>query len=117
RHRGRMTDSPESSGESWDAAFAADLIGKTLLIGLTRLDASGSVVEQLQLHGIVTEASPDVGITVICQGDSLGEKFRRPPELSAIVAAEPGSYQLKSTGEVVIDPDYTTSWTIQSPAS
>ena len=112
-----MTDSPEPGDESpWDAPFAADLIGKTLLIGLTRLDAGGSVVEQVQLYGIVTEASPH-GITIICQGDNLGQKFTVPPDLSAIVAAEPGSYRLRSTGEVVVDPDYTASWTTQPRAS
>jgi len=38
-----MSDTPGPGDESpWDAASAADLIGKTLLIGLTRLDASGS---------------------------------------------------------------------------
>jgi len=101
----------------WDEDFAAQLIGKTLLIGVTYLDAGGAVREQVQFHGIVVEADPARGITISCQGSDIGRKFTVPPDLQAISPGEPGEYRLRSSGETVIDPDYTASWTVRSPAS
>jgi len=39
-----------------------------------------------------------------------------PPDLRAFRKAEPGEYRLKSSDEVVVDPDYLASWTITRPA-
>jgi len=39
-----------------------------------------------------------------------------PPEPEAYEPAPPGEYRLRSTGEVVVDPDYLTTWTVGSPA-
>jgi len=114
-----VTDRPADPAEPppWDPEFAARLIGKTLLIGVTDLDAGGSPVEQVQIHGIVVEADAHCGITISCQGDNAGRKFNLPPSLEAIVPAKPGEYRLRSTGEIVIDPDYTTTWTSRKRAS
>src|SRR5262249_7651833 len=101
----------------WDEDFAAQLIGKPLLIGVTYADAGGSPLEKVQFHGIVVEADPARGITISCQGDNIGRKFNLPPDLRSISPAKPGDYRLRSTGEVLVDPDYTTSWTMRSPAS
>jgi hypothetical protein len=38
-----------------------------------------------------------------------------PPDTRAFQKASPGEYRLKSTGEVVADPDYTAMWTLRSP--
>jgi hypothetical protein len=85
-----MSDSPEPGDEPWDAAFAADLIGKTLRVGLTHLDASGSVVEQ-----VVIEASLDFRHHRHLPGRQFRAKVH--PDLSAIVAAEPAGRPWSAT--------------------
>ena len=42
-----------------------------------------------------------------------GEIEWLPPDLRAFKKARPGEYRLRSTGEVVLDPDYTTVLTIR----
>ena len=44
-----------------------------------------------------------------------GEEFSIPNDLSAIEPAEPGEYKLRSTGEVVKNPDYLSTWIITRP--
>jgi hypothetical protein len=114
-----MSDRPTepAAASPWNEQFATDLVGKTLLIGVTYLDAGGSPVEQVQFHGIVVEADRGRGITIICQGEQVGRRFTLPPHLEAIEPAKPGEYRLRSTGEIVLDPDFTTSGTVQRPAS
>ena len=41
-----------------------------------------------------------------------GEILGLPPDLSSTRIAPPGEYRLRSTGEVVVDPDYLTTWNI-----
>jgi hypothetical protein len=36
-----------------------------------------------------------------------GDIFTLPPALEAFAPAPPGEYRLRSTGEVVVDPDFT----------
>jgi hypothetical protein len=38
-----------------------------------------------------------------------------PPDLRGWKPAPPGEYRLKSTGEVVVDPDYLAAWTVVQP--
>jgi hypothetical protein len=35
--------------------------------------------------------------------------------LEAFEAAPPGEYRLRSSGEVVVNPDYITSWVVEAP--
>jgi hypothetical protein len=44
-----------------------------------------------------------------------GEEYTLPPDLDALRSAEPGEYELSGTGEVVVDPDYTSIWWISRP--
>jgi hypothetical protein len=37
-----------------------------------------------------------------------------PPEPDAFDEAVPGEYRLRSTGEVVVNPAFTTSWTVEA---
>jgi hypothetical protein len=41
-----------------------------------------------------------------------GSFYWLPPDGRAFEEAPPGEYRLRSTGEVVIDPDYLATWTI-----
>ncbi len=85
------------------------LIGKTVLIGITRLDHDGELIEQRQHVG--TFASMDGMIHVTLAG---GEEFTLPPDLSAFRKAQPGIYRLRSTGEEIENPDFVASWTVRA---
>ena len=54
-------------------------------------------------------------LVAIDRGDGA-EPFTLPPESDAYSPADPGEYRLHSSGEVVSDPDYLTTWTVQSPS-
>ncbi len=97
----------------WDEAFAEDLIGSTVLVGLTRRTFFGH--KQEQFYGVVMSAGATEGITLLLEGKRKGETYQLPPDLGALKAALPGEYRLRSTGEVVVDPDYLTSWTVDPP--
>jgi hypothetical protein len=38
-----------------------------------------------------------------------------PPTTKPFLDAKPGDYTLKSTGEIIRNPDVTVSWTITEP--
>jgi hypothetical protein len=106
--------------EDWDDARARALVGRTVLLGLTFADAGGEVIEQTQRHGVIEEVDADRGIGVRLVGPGLpwnGELYRLPPTLSNFADAAPGSYRLRATGETVVDPDFTSTWEIRSPAA
>ncbi len=94
-----------------NAISFSDLIGKTILIGLTYYTADNEFIEQKQYWGTVTESNQK-GILVKLND---GEIFGLPPDLSSTKIAPPGEYRLRFTGEVVVDPDYLTTWNINRP--
>ena len=104
---------------AWDDARARELVGKTVLLGLTFADADGELIEQTQRHGVIEEADTDHGITVRLVAPGFPwdrELYRLPPDTSNFVDAAPGAYTLAATGETVVDPDLTSTWEIRSPA-
>lgn len=100
----------------WDEGKAASLRGSLVLIGITYLDGTGREKMRLQAHGVVTEVDRHLGIAVECHGEVWrGQIARFPPDTDAWFEAAPGRYELYSTGEVVTDPAYKTTWTCQDP--
>ena len=97
----------------WDEEFAQGLIGKTLLVGLTWVDPAGDRLEQM--HGEVVSVDARRGIELRLAGKRAGDVYRLPPDLRGIAAAEPASYRLHATGEVVESPDFTATWVIHPP--
>ena len=89
---------------------AQRLVGKHVLIGKTYVDERGEPVELVQLHGVVESADESSGIAL--RRSDNQELERLPPDLRPFVPAEPGEYRLRSTGEVVVDPDFLATWTI-----
>ena len=89
----------------------SDIVGKTLLVGLTYYSEENEIIERRQLWGIVAEA--DRSHIQIRQNN--GEMFSLPSDLSAIEKAAPGEYRLHSTGEAVRDPDFLSTWSITVP--
>jgi hypothetical protein len=108
--------SPSSTDQPpWDDDFARRLVGRIVLIGITQEDHRGKVIAQHQMHGKVASASRENGIEIALEGVRSGETYRLPPTTAAFRPASPGEYRLRQTGEVVIDPDYTSVWTVTSP--
>lgn len=85
------------------------LIDKILLIGITVLDQSNQPIAQIQVFGPIQSIDGD-GIVIIRNGTQA--EFVIPPDFENLSPAEPGEYRLRSTGEVVVDPDYLSSWTV-----
>ena len=87
------------------------LIGKHLLIGITVLDEKDKHYKYIQVHGEITRVTDKA--VVIFRKDTKTE-FQIPPALDNIFPAEPGEYHLQKTNEVVVNPDFTSAWTIYS---
>jgi hypothetical protein len=104
----------------WDERRARGLVGKIVLLGLTFSDSDGQVIERAQRYGMVEAADAESGfaIRLISEGHPWdGELYRLPPDLRPFAEAEPGTYRLRSTGEEVIDPDFTATWEIRDPSA
>lgn len=90
-----------------------NLIGKHIIIGITIIDYKDDLVEQFQLHGNIIRINQETGVVVKLHNSD--EEYTLPPDLSAIQEAPEGEYCFKLTGEVVVNPDLMTSWTIHQP--
>jgi len=97
----------------FDDAEAQKMVGKTILVGVTYYDHTGKETTQQQWHGTITEASQTKGIVVALKNDT--NSCVLPPDLNGIRPAKPGEYRLRSTGEVIVDPDYLTTWRMTEP--
>lgn len=98
---------------AWDAAFAADLLGGTLLVGLTYLDADGEISGRRQVFGEVVRCDPHQGIAVMVDG--ADEPFVIAPILSAISVADPGIYRLRDDDAAIENPDFLATFTVRAP--
>lgn len=99
----------------FDHTFASALVGKHVLVGVTYTSKSGEFKSQDQFHGIVQKVDPKDGILLSLKGGRDGEWRWLPPDTRAFSKAPKGEYCLRSSGEVVKDPDYTSTWTIKTP--
>lgn len=98
--------------DDWDADFAEDLAGCTLLVGLTYVDHDDKLIRRQQIYGTVASADPLSGIAI---RQRTGEIFTIAPVLDAIEPAQPGSYQLADEDMAVENPDFTALLTVRSP--
>ena len=95
---------------AWDDAFGIALVGKLVLVGITRHTAEG--VMQEQVFGTVETADAH-GIELVLGGKRSGDRFGLPPDPRAFQVAQPGTYRLRSSRETLTDPDYTAVWTVE----
>jgi hypothetical protein len=98
--------------EVWDDNLAQQILGKVVLVGLTYLGADGAVSDQQQFFGTAVSADQRKGILLTLSGLRSGERFNLPPDTRGIDAAAPGEYRLRTTGDVVVNPDYTAVFSI-----
>ena len=80
---------------------------------MTYLDHNEELLEQKQFHGDIVRIDDHEGI-VIKLRDS-GNEFKLPPDISSLTPAPEGDYRLRATGEVVLNPDLMTTWTLTKP--
>ena len=98
--------------EAYEKTVTLDeLIGKVLLVGITYYTRNNEFIEQKQFYGTVVEVND--AVIHIRQKD--GTDFTLPPDLRSTHKARPGEYKLRSTGEVVVDPDYLATWNLNKP--
>ena len=90
----------------------SNIMGKMLIIGITRKSHEGDFLAFEQYHGIVCCADEHKGITV---KNSQGKEYTIPPQLSNIHVAEPGTYVEKVSGIKIENPDYYSNWIINEP--
>jgi hypothetical protein len=83
------------------------LVGRRLLVGVTVRDTTGAVLSRTQFCGRVLEVAD--GVVVV---DKSGEPALLPSDDLAYTAAPAGRYTLAGSGEVVVDPDYLTTWDV-----
>ena len=96
----------------WDKTLAEKLAGKLLLVGLNSVDRDGALLTQQQLFGRVVRTMQDSGIVLKLEGHRAGDEYILPPDMRSIVVARHGDYHLRSTGEVVSNPDYTVTFAL-----
>lgn len=101
--------------DDWDDGKASEFIGKRVLVGITYLDAAEKVIEQKQFHGFVVRANRKEGVVLSLA--SNGKELKLPPSTRVLELAAPGEYRLRSTGEIVVDPDYTCTWSVKKPTA
>lgn len=95
---------------NFTAEQAAACVGKHLLVGITHRNLDGAVDSLEQFHGTIDRVNLREGLVLKLHGS--GEEKHLPPDLSRLEPAEPGEYRLKTTGEVVLDPDLVVMWTL-----
>jgi hypothetical protein len=96
-----------------DESKAKDYVGKTILLGVTYIDHDEKATGQQQWYGVIKEVSNAKGIVIDLKNDT--NYCALPPDLSALRPAKLGEYRLRSTGEVIKDPDFLTTWTCKAP--
>lgn len=98
--------------DSWDEDFANDLVGCTLLVGLTFVDHEDKMLRRQQIFGTVLSVDRLAGIVIRQAND---EEFVIAPMLDAIEAASPGIYQMANEDASVENPNFTALLTVRSP--
>lgn len=98
---------------AWEDEKARNLVGKIALVGLTYLASNGeTIINREEYFGRITWADSNRGLQIDCMGSLAGTTKFLPPDLRSFYDAPPGEYKLKSTGEIVINPDVLSTWQI-----
>lgn len=98
-----------------DEGFASELVGKRILVGVTVEGKRGEFKRHEQFYGKVVSADARVGIKLSLLGARSGESKTLPPATHVFEPAPKGVYTLRSTGERVVDPDFTCTWLLVQP--
>ncbi len=92
------------------------LLNKTVLIGVTHLrsvDGEVEVITQEQKFGTISDWNLNVGIEVTLNS---GEVLNLPPDASLLQPSDFSEFHLRSTGEIIHNPDFVTIWNVLHPS-
>ena len=89
---------------------ASELPGTKVLVGITRKHVSGEITQEQFAGSAQIEERDDYCLVNIDCTD--GEVRSYPFDARALARAAPGEYRLRSTGEVVKNPDFLMTWTV-----
>ncbi|HDS1138134.1 TPA: hypothetical protein QDZ75_002170 [Stenotrophomonas maltophilia] len=95
-----------------DDAKVEEMIGKVVLVGVTRYGGDGQVQGLEQYAGTVLRISAVEGVVLADEND--GHERYLPPMLDHYQPAEPGEYRMRSSGMIVVDPDYLATWDLHA---
>ena len=109
----KFESADENPDISFDQNLADSYIGKTLLFGITSCDHDENVLAQEQNYGEILEINARVMVVKI---HDSGEKFTLPPFVNDLESAPEGEYRLRSTGEIVVNPDLLGRFQFIAPA-
>ncbi len=106
---------PATGQPQFDHAMAAEMVGKYVLVGITYYADKDTAVHEhptghKQCHGDVVRVSEQEGIVMRLRHS--GQEYVFPPDFRSLQKAEPGEYTLRSTKEVVLNPDYVCTWCV-----
>jgi hypothetical protein len=87
-------------------------VGKTILIGITREFAAGEVDLEQFAGRIVGFSAGENNLAIIACTDGVERTY--PWDHRALSPAQPGEYRLRSTGEVIENPDWLMQWTVRN---
>lgn len=97
-----------------DPQRVRQLVGKTVLIGVTYQSHDGQLLERKQFFGPIKEINRERGIVI--RDEITDAEYCLPPDLQQLHPARKGKYTLKASGRVITNPDYTTQWFRTAPA-
>ena len=86
------------------------LEGARVLVGITREHISGEVSQQ-QFAG-VARVEDQGGYCLVSLDCTDGETRSYPFDARTLERAAPGEYRLRSTDEIIEDPDFLMTWTV-----
>ena len=110
---GELLVCPRCGMPAFDEERGAALVGKRVLISLIYQNKDEAEPHGYrQIHGVIESASRTRGFSVVLDGGDAGEHYTLPPDLRVFRPLPPGEYTASTTGEVVIDPDYSVSYTV-----
>lgn len=92
-----------------DTENTENLIDKILLIGITVLDEKDEIISQVQVYGPIIRVTDDL---IVIRRNETQAEFTIPAYLDNVKEAKPHEYKLRTTGEIVTNPDYLSSWTV-----
>ncbi len=90
-----------------------ELIGKTVLVGITHVSAKGETLGHSQYYGKILSADNERGVLVVRKG--VKDVVALPPDPNAFRIAQPATYTLRSSGMKVKNPDYLALFRVTAP--
>ena len=107
-----MSDEYDGTLPPLDDAKVEEMIGKLVLVGVTRYGGDGQVKGLEQYAGTVLRISVAEGVVLADEND--GHERYLLPMLDQYQPAEPGEYRMRTSGMIVVDPDYPATWDLHA---